>query len=55
VVLKTILNHEYNTDTGRVFYFDQEYGIDNAILVGEISDHYPVYDEYKTNLVDDDE
>jgi deoxyribonuclease-1-like protein len=54
VLLNTTLNHEYVDGTARVFYFDQEYGIDNATLVGEISDHYPVFAEYTTNLVDDD-
>jgi len=54
VLLNTTLNHEYFEGTASVFYFDQEYGIDNATLVGEISDHYPVFAEYETNLVDDD-
>jgi len=54
VLLNTTLNHEYVAGTARVFYFDQEYGIDNATFVGEISDHYPVFAEYKINLVDDD-
>jgi deoxyribonuclease-1-like protein len=54
VLLNTTLNHEYVDCTARVFYFDQEYGIANATLVGEISDHYPVFAEYTTNLVDDD-
>jgi len=54
VLLNTTLNHEYVAGTAKVFYFDQEYGIDNATFVGDISDHYPVFAEYKTNLVDDD-
>ena len=54
VLLNTTLNHEYVAGTASVFYFDQEYGIDNATFVGEISDHYPVFAEYETNLVDDD-
>ncbi len=54
VVLNTTLNFEYVADTASVFYFDQEYGIYNATFIGEISDHYPVFAEYKTNLEDDD-
>jgi endonuclease/exonuclease/phosphatase family metal-dependent hydrolase len=54
VLLNTTLNHEYVAGTARVFHFDQEYGIDNATFVGEISDHYPVFVEYEINLVDDD-
>jgi exonuclease III len=54
VLLNTTLNHEYVAGTARVFYFDQEYGVDNATFVGDISDHYPIFAEYKTNLVDDD-
>ena len=54
VLLNTTWNSEYVTGTAGVFYFDQEYGMDNVTLVGEISDHYPVFAEYETNLADDD-
>lgn len=54
VVLNTPMNYEYVDGIARVFYFAQEYGIDNATLIGEASDHYPVFAEYKTNLGDDD-
>jgi endonuclease/exonuclease/phosphatase family metal-dependent hydrolase len=54
VVLDTTLNHEYDAGTARVFYFDQVYGLNNQTLVGEVSDHYPVFAQYKTNLADDD-
>jgi hypothetical protein len=54
VVLNTTLNHEYVDGTARVFYFDQKYGIINATFISEISDHYPVFAEYKTNQADDD-
>ena len=54
VLLNATWNYEYVAGTARVFYFDQEYGIDNLTLIGEISDHYPVFAEYKTNLADDD-
>jgi len=54
VVLDTTLNHEYDSGTAQVFYFDQVYGLNNQTFVSEISDHYPVFAQYKTNLVDDD-
>ena len=54
VVLESTLNHEYDADSAQVFYFDQVYGLNNQTFVSEISDHYPVFAEYKTNLVDDD-
>jgi len=54
VILDTTLSHEYDAGTAQVFYFDQIYGLNNQTFVGEISDHYPVFAQYKTNLVDDD-
>lgn len=54
VVLDSTLNHEYNAGTAQVFYFDQMYGITNQTFVSEISDHYPVFAHFKTNLADDD-
>ena len=54
VILNTTLNHEYETGTAQVFYYDQVYSLNNATLVAEISDHYPVFAKYKTNLPDDD-
>src|SRR3990170_2230414 len=41
VVLDTTLNHEYDAGTAQTF-------------VEEISDHYPVFAQYNTNLEDDD-
>jgi endonuclease/exonuclease/phosphatase family metal-dependent hydrolase len=54
VVLDTTLNYEYDAGTAQVFYFDQVYGLNNQTFVGEVSDHYPVFAQYKTSLVDDD-
>jgi deoxyribonuclease-1-like protein len=54
VILNTTLSHEYDAGTAQVFYFDQVYGLNNQTFVGEVSDHYPVFAQYKTNLVDDD-
>ncbi|MDH5795281.1 MAG: endonuclease/exonuclease/phosphatase family protein [Candidatus Bathyarchaeota archaeon] len=47
-------SHEYIAGTAGVFCFDQEYGIDNVTLVRAVSDHYPVFAEYRTDLADDD-
>jgi endonuclease/exonuclease/phosphatase family metal-dependent hydrolase len=54
VVLDSTLSHEYKDGSAQVFYFDQVYGLNNQTFVSEISDHYPVFTQYKTNLVDDD-
>jgi endonuclease/exonuclease/phosphatase family metal-dependent hydrolase len=54
VVLDSTLNHEYDGGSAQVFYFDQVYGLNNQTFVAEISDHYPVFAQYKTNLSDDD-
>jgi endonuclease/exonuclease/phosphatase family metal-dependent hydrolase len=54
VVLDATFNHEYDANTAQVFYFDQVYGLNNQTFVSEVSDHYPVFAQYKTNLVDDD-
>jgi endonuclease/exonuclease/phosphatase family metal-dependent hydrolase len=54
VVLDSTLNHEYDAGSAQVFYFDQVYGLNNQTFVAEISDHYPVFAQYKTNLIDDD-
>lgn len=54
VILDTTLGHEHDAGTAHVFYFDQVYGLKNQTFVGEVSDHYPVFAQYQTNLVDDD-
>ena len=54
VVLDGTFSHEYDHGTAQVFYFDQVYGLSNATFVSEVSDHYPVFAQYETNLVDDD-
>ncbi len=45
---------EYMDSSAVVFYFDEEYGIDNYELVKDVSDHYPVYGVFRTDLADDD-
>ena len=54
VLMNATYSHEYVEDRAGVFYFDIEYGISNSTLIGEISDHYPIYAEYETGLEDDD-
>lgn len=54
LLLNTTYNHEYVEYSASVFKFDVEYEIMNQTLVWEISDHYPIYAEFTTNLVDDD-
>jgi len=54
IILDTTLNYEYHAGTAQAFRFDQAYALNNQTLVEEISDHYPVFAQYKTNLQDDD-
>ncbi len=54
VLTDATYSHEYIEDSIGVFYFDSAYGIDNETLVWEVSDHYPVYAEFETSLMDDD-
>ena len=54
IILDTTLNHEYDAGTAQAFHFDQAYGLNNQTFFEEISDHYPVFAQYKTNLQDDD-
>lgn len=49
----TTANVEY-TDASGVFRWDNEYGITDASFVKKVSDHYPVYAEFRTDLPDDD-
>jgi len=45
---------EYVEGSASVLYFDEEYGIEDPELVWAISDHYPIYAEFRTDLADDD-
>jgi endonuclease/exonuclease/phosphatase family metal-dependent hydrolase len=54
VLINATYNHEYITDSASVFKFDIEYDIMNQTFVWEVSDHYPIYAEFKTDVVDDD-
>jgi endonuclease/exonuclease/phosphatase family metal-dependent hydrolase len=54
VLMNTTYSYEYIEESSAVFYFDTEYEINNATLVESVSDHYPIYAEFKTDLTDDD-
>jgi len=54
VLLDATFNHECDADSAQVYYFDHAYGLNNQTFVSEVSDHYPVFAQYKTNLFDDD-
>jgi len=45
---------EYVEGSASVLYFDDEYGIEDPELVWAVSDHYPIYAEFRTDLADDD-
>ena len=54
VMMDDTLNYEYIDNSAKVFYFDEEYGIDDRELIEDVSDHYPIYADFKTDLPDDD-
>jgi endonuclease/exonuclease/phosphatase family metal-dependent hydrolase len=47
------VGNEYN-GASEVFRWDTEYGVTDSGFVKKVSDHYPVFAEFKTNLPDDD-
>ncbi len=49
----TTADVEY-TGKSEVFRWDIEYGITDTSFIKKVSDHYPVYAEFKTDLPDDD-
>ncbi len=53
VLLNGTYHGEYVMGSCTVFYFDAAYGVDEELTV-EVSDHYPVYAAYRTDLQDDD-
>jgi len=54
VMMDSTFSYEYIGNSAAVFYFDTEYGIDDEAFVWEVSDHYPIYACFKTDLTDDD-
>ncbi len=53
VLLDGTYGGEYVAGSCEVFYFDAVYGVGQE-LTEDVSDHYPVYAVYRTDLVDDD-
>lgn len=49
----TTTNVEYIGTSG-VFRWDAEYGVTDAAFIKKVSDHYPVYAVFRTDLPDDD-
>jgi endonuclease/exonuclease/phosphatase family metal-dependent hydrolase len=49
----TTANVEYTGKSG-VFRWDNEYGVTDANFIKKVSDHYPIYAEFRTDLPDDD-
>jgi endonuclease/exonuclease/phosphatase family metal-dependent hydrolase len=49
----TTSNVEY-TGTSGVFKWDTEYGVTDTTFIKKVSDHYPIYAEFRTDLPDDD-
>lgn len=54
ILMDATADYEYVTDSAEVFEFDLEYGIADEALVKKVSDHYPVFAEFQTDLPDDD-
>ncbi|NQS89762.1 endonuclease/exonuclease/phosphatase family protein [Patescibacteria group bacterium] len=42
------------TGKSEAFRWDSEYGVTNYVLIKKVSDHYPVYAEFRIDLADDD-
>jgi len=53
VLLDGTYGGEYVMDSCEVFYFDAVYGIGQE-LTEDVSDHYPVYAVFRTDVADDD-
>lgn len=49
----TTASVEYTGKSG-VFRWDVEYGVTDTSFIKKVSDHYPVYAEFRTDLPDDD-
>ena len=54
IMMDATLHHEYISNSAAVFYFDKEYTLNDKKLVWNVSDHYPIYAKFRTDLKDDD-
>ncbi len=53
MIRNTTFDVEYTGKSG-VFRWDTKYGITNAASVKDVSDHYPIYAVFRTDIPDDD-
>ena len=53
-IIVPVGNAEYIEGTAQVFEFDFEYGLTGDDFIKKISDHYPVFAEFRTTGPDDD-
>ena len=54
IMMDATYNYEYVKNSAGVLYFDKKYGITDRKLIEGVSDHYPIYAEFRTDLKDDD-
>jgi len=54
ILLDATYSHEYLDASTQVYYFDLALGIVDEEFVWDVSDHYPVYAKFATDLEDDD-
>ncbi|KKN26219.1 hypothetical protein LCGC14_0876820 [marine sediment metagenome] len=53
-IVMTYATAEHEYDSAQVFRFDSVFGIVDQELTEDVSDHFPVYATFQTDLVDDD-
>ncbi|MCW4049985.1 MAG: endonuclease/exonuclease/phosphatase family protein [Candidatus Bathyarchaeota archaeon] len=53
VMMNTTYNSEYIHDSTSVYYFNEVYGLTQE-LTEDVSDHFPVFAEFRVDLPDDD-
>jgi hypothetical protein len=53
VITDYTYSSEVIADSATVYYFDTVYGL-NQTFTEAVSDHYPIYAEFSTGLLDDD-
>lgn len=54
VLLDGTFNAEYVPNSAQVFRYDEEFGLTDPNFVRQVSDHYPVYAEFRITGPDDD-
>ncbi|MGH9863372.1 MAG: endonuclease/exonuclease/phosphatase family protein [Candidatus Acidiferrales bacterium] len=54
VLLPATSGHEYILGSAQPFRFDTSFGLTDPALIRAVSDHYPVFARFRTDLEDDD-